>query len=265
MKFASFLDVDSYNRNRLDHSLFVFVEENFKCVKFYKIECLIDKRENARKDEYLFRWKEYDLKWDEWRNLLELDEAMNLVREYNETFQETLYLSRRLNRDVLRKTFNENSSINLIILETSNIMSSSQKSFANTLFQSLSKKFAIVVSKSFLSSLSIFKSMRLSTSSSSMTFISCLSNKRFSSSTNDRSNLVVFLESTSRRFSRLAKRIRLSWHWNVETTSFFLLVKDCYDAINIETYSCLTSRRLERYISNETSLLRKSFVERRNF
>lgn len=83
LELASFLDSNLYKRNRSNHSIFVFVESDSKRIKSYKIECLIDKRQSARNDEYLLRWKKYDLEWDEWKNLLDIDDAMNLVRQYD--------------------------------------------------------------------------------------------------------------------------------------------------------------------------------------
>lgn len=165
LELASLLDFDSYKRDRSNHSIFVFVEDDSKRIKLYEIERLIDKRQSARDDEYLLRWKEYDFEWDEWRNLSKLDDAMNLVRQYNQIRQETLFLLERLNRDILSKTFNRNLFINVIIL--SSLTTSSRNSFVDEFFNFVNRKFAIVVQK-------LLSSNFISTSSKS--FISAIVN-----------------------------------------------------------------------------------------
>ena len=74
---------DFFSRSRSDHSNSVFVENDIERVKFYEIDKLIDKRQTKRRDsEYFVRWKNYDFQFDEWRNLLELDDIMKLIRNY---------------------------------------------------------------------------------------------------------------------------------------------------------------------------------------
>ena len=83
LELISALSDDSFNRSRSNHSNFVFVEDDIERVKFYEIDKLIDKRQIKRRDsEYLVRWKEYDVQFDEWRNLFEFDDVMKLIRNY---------------------------------------------------------------------------------------------------------------------------------------------------------------------------------------
>ena len=86
-----------FNRSRSNHSKSIFVRDDTDKVKFYEIEEVVNKRLNDKRDtKYLIRWKEYDLEFDEWRNLSEMKNAMNLVREYKELMKQTNYLSSRL-------------------------------------------------------------------------------------------------------------------------------------------------------------------------
>ena len=88
---------DPFNRQRPDHPDSVFVEKNTQRVKSFEIERLINKRETAKRDsEYLIRWKGYDPQYDEWRNLPELKNAMNLVKKYEENIRTETYLPGRL-------------------------------------------------------------------------------------------------------------------------------------------------------------------------
>lgn len=110
LKSSSSSKFDSYNRERFNHSTFVFVEDDFKRVKLYEIERLINKREIARDDEYLLRWKEYDLEWNEWRNLSKLENVMNLIKKYESIMQEVLFLSKRIRKQsILSKAFYQSS------------------------------------------------------------------------------------------------------------------------------------------------------------
>ena len=56
LKFVSLLEINFFQRKRLDYSNFIFVEENIERVKFYKVKRLINRREIARKEiKYLVR------------------------------------------------------------------------------------------------------------------------------------------------------------------------------------------------------------------
>ena len=52
-------------------------------VRSYEIEKILTKRNNRqRKIEYLIRWLDYDLEENAWRNLFELQNAMNFVNDF---------------------------------------------------------------------------------------------------------------------------------------------------------------------------------------
>ena len=88
---------DSFSRSRSNHSDFVFVESDIERVRFYEIDKLIDKRQTKRRNsEYLMRWKEYDVQFDEWRNLLELNDVMKLIRNYENAQNFIVHLFDRL-------------------------------------------------------------------------------------------------------------------------------------------------------------------------
>ena len=77
------LSDDFFSRSRSNHSNSVFVESDIERVKSYEIDRLIDKRQTKRRNsEYFVRWKEYDVQFDEWRNLFKLDDVMKLIRNY---------------------------------------------------------------------------------------------------------------------------------------------------------------------------------------
>ena len=98
LKSVSSFDADSYKRDRPSHFDFVFVEGDTVKMKSFEIERLINRREIKRRGhEYLIRWREYGPEYDEWRNLSELDDVMNLIRDYDEALKFILWLSGKLN------------------------------------------------------------------------------------------------------------------------------------------------------------------------
>ena len=88
---------DPYQRPRPSHPDTVFVEGDTTRVKSYEIDSLINKRETARRGpEYLVRWKGYGPEYDEWRNIPELGNAMDLVKDYEQAMADTAFLPGRL-------------------------------------------------------------------------------------------------------------------------------------------------------------------------
>jgi hypothetical protein len=77
---------NSFKRLRLDHLDSVFVEDDIFINKFYEIERILVKRirkyENFNVNQYLIRWKEYESKFDEWKNLADLDNCIILMKEF---------------------------------------------------------------------------------------------------------------------------------------------------------------------------------------
>ena len=59
-------------------------ENNETNVRSYEIKKIIVKRTTERRDsEYLIKWLKYESEHDVWRNLTELQNAMNLMREFD--------------------------------------------------------------------------------------------------------------------------------------------------------------------------------------
>ena len=88
---------NSFRRHKIESLEFIFVENDTNKIKFFEIERLMNKRQIARRDsKYLIRWKDCESKNDDWRNLSELDNAQNLVDDYEKTKQRTLILFGRL-------------------------------------------------------------------------------------------------------------------------------------------------------------------------
>ena len=76
---------DPFTRPRPDLPDSVFVEGDTERVKSYEIEKLITHRPTARRGiEYLVRWKGYGPEEDVWRNIPELGDAMDLVKDYDD-------------------------------------------------------------------------------------------------------------------------------------------------------------------------------------
>ena len=106
LKSTSF-DENFYRKSRFIHSNFVFVEKNIELIKFFEIERLINKRQIARRDsEYFVRWLKYFSQFDEWRNFSKLENAMNLVHDYEFVMKFAIFLFDRLN-DIDKSTKNK--------------------------------------------------------------------------------------------------------------------------------------------------------------
>ena len=179
--FSSF--ENSFRRSRSNHSDFVHVENDIKLIKSWKIDRLINKREIKRREsEYLIRWKNYESQYDEWRNLFELRNAQNLVKNYEDALQFILFLSERfqlqiisssiqkskIKSDRLKKTINDDiSSVDQqksvaksTILVDQKLVVVARKFFADftffnnqfvtfTLLMSSNRKFVVVIKKLF--------------------------------------------------------------------------------------------------------------------
>lgn len=80
--------VDPFDRPRPDHPSSVFVEGDTDTLKSYVIDRLLNKRIIPKgrgfATEYLVKWKGYGPEHDRWYNVKDLDNAQDLVREYEE-------------------------------------------------------------------------------------------------------------------------------------------------------------------------------------
>ena len=86
-QFESFsaFNADSFKRIRISFSS-ISMKKNTENVKFFEIERIIITRINRRwKRKYLVRWLKYESQNDFWRSIQELQSALNLVNEFNET------------------------------------------------------------------------------------------------------------------------------------------------------------------------------------
>lgn len=80
---------DPFGRARSGLPGSVHVDGDTDLVKSFEVEKVITHRTTKRRGtEYLFRWKGYEPEHDEWRNIPELGDAMNLVRDYEKTLKD---------------------------------------------------------------------------------------------------------------------------------------------------------------------------------
>ena len=79
---------DPFNRPRLHMAPAVFVDGDTDASKFFKVERLLNKRTvkkgKGRAIEYLVCWKGYGPEWDRCYNIKDLDNAADLVHNYEE-------------------------------------------------------------------------------------------------------------------------------------------------------------------------------------
>lgn len=82
-----------FHRSFPNHPPSVFVEGNTNAVKSFEVERLLNERTVqrgcGRSTEYLIRWKKYRPKWDRWYNVKDLDNAADLMSDYNASLQQT--------------------------------------------------------------------------------------------------------------------------------------------------------------------------------
>ena len=78
-------------------------------MKSYVLKKIINRRETAKCDiEYLIKWKEYEPKLNIWRNLSEMNDAINLMRVY-EKIMNCAILKRYVQNRTLLQKINEQS------------------------------------------------------------------------------------------------------------------------------------------------------------
>ena len=145
---------DFFNRSRSNQSDSVFVEEDTNQVKSWKIERLINKRQIKRRDdEYLVKWKDWDSQYDEWRNLSELDDAQDLVQNYEDALRSTVFLSDRLQKSfatssvktvIFSKSFDLRKSFVAASLTRKPFTTSTPTSISQF---SIDQRFAVVISR----------------------------------------------------------------------------------------------------------------------
>jgi hypothetical protein len=77
---------DFYNRFKSNHSSFVIDNQNQ-----YEIERLLNKRTIRRETEYftkyLVRWQDYKFEYDRWYNVKDLQNAKNLINDYEKKLE----------------------------------------------------------------------------------------------------------------------------------------------------------------------------------
>ena len=136
LKFVSLFDENSFNRQRFDHFDSIFVENDIANVKFFEIERLINKRETIKRDfEYLIRWKDYEFQYNEWRNLSELSNAMNLIKKYKKVIHVNIHLSDWLKLFFIDSSSSKNQQQKISLKKCLTLfffVSSKQKSFSSS-------------------------------------------------------------------------------------------------------------------------------------
>ena len=106
LKFSLSSLNDSYRRHRINNFDSIFVENDIFTMKFFEIERLLNKREiKKRESKYLIRWKNCESKKNVWKNLFELNDAMNLIRQYENVLNVvTFTISSRLQKLVINSS-----------------------------------------------------------------------------------------------------------------------------------------------------------------
>ena len=130
LKSASVSHIDFFQRFEPNHSESVFVESDTSIVKFYEIKRLINKRQTKQREmKYLIRERGYKSKNDDWKNIFELSDAMNLIKNYENVMQKTVTLPDKLfTDDITRAKKSERFSKTLTIIASS--ISTSKKFIA---------------------------------------------------------------------------------------------------------------------------------------
>ncbi len=95
-----------FHRSRSQESGSIHMKDDIDNVKSFEIEKLINKRIIAREVEYLVRWKKWESQYDEWRNTLELQNALNLIQDY-EKFMTNIFSLSDIRRSTRRKKSRE--------------------------------------------------------------------------------------------------------------------------------------------------------------
>ena len=100
MKFFSSSSTNFFRRFKSNQSNFVYVENDSFLMKFFELKSILNKKKIAREIEYLMRWKKYESKHDVWRNLLELNNVMKLIKKYKNVIKKIV--NRLFNRLLLK-------------------------------------------------------------------------------------------------------------------------------------------------------------------
>ena len=88
LKFA-FFDENSFHRFRSKQSNSIHVHDDIELIKFWKMNRLINKRQIKRRDsKYFLRWRDWNFEYDEWRNLLELEDVSDLIKDYEDAIRQ---------------------------------------------------------------------------------------------------------------------------------------------------------------------------------
>ena len=164
LKKCSSLSTDFFKRSKSDHSDFVFVNDDTINVKFFELSRIINKRMIKKRNvEYFVEWKDYESKYDVWRNLSKFDNAMNFVDEYEAIIIQNTLFDRLISflssiksaksiktaksatkKDILRKFFEL---FNLSIRKFTIFIILIRKSFTNSSTKvSFEQKFVVVIS-----------------------------------------------------------------------------------------------------------------------
>ena len=152
LKSVSSSSTNFFRRFRFTKSNFVFVEKNINRVKFYEMKRLLNKRQTTRREiKYLVKWKDYDSKHDNWKNLSKLNDVMNLIKKYEKVFQQTIFMirsvvvTRKFFSTVIRRKFSTNIVKKFIAIFFSTFITS--QSFVVVIFSKKSmKSFAVFFS-----------------------------------------------------------------------------------------------------------------------
>ena len=138
-----------------------------------------------REIEYLVKWKDYDSKYDVWRNLSKLNDVMNLIQKYENSIRHMIDLfdRHRLSKSIMLK-----------------------KTFANQKIRTISKKFFLNQQSSTTISITISQSIF------ALRFLIIVSRKFFSIILlSSQTSLTLSFEALMlRRSSRLAKNWKIS-------------------------------------------------------
>ena len=104
----------------------MFVENNTFTMKFFEIERLLNKwKIKKRESKYLIRWKNCELKKNVWKNIFELNDAMNLIREYENVLNIVIFtISNRLQKLVINLSSKR---LKLVVVSKFDVISNEQK------------------------------------------------------------------------------------------------------------------------------------------
>ncbi len=79
---------ESNKRVKSNHFDSVFVKRDISIEKFHEIEQMLIKRtrqyETIKINQYLIRWKDYESKFDQWKNIFDLNNCIDLMKEFEQ-------------------------------------------------------------------------------------------------------------------------------------------------------------------------------------